>query len=104
TQQVRRFGRDMRRHTDNIASGVSLPLGLFTGFGARAVYEFSKIGNAVQAVTGMTDEQRESLEGYAQELNKLFPFTNKEIMQAAFELARAGLSFEQVMGTLRGSL
>src|SRR5690606_21610418 len=102
--EVAAAARDFKRHADDLSRAVSLPVSLITGFGARAVYEFQKVGNAVQAVTGMTDEQRASLEAYGQDLNKLFPFTNKEIMQAAFELARAGLNFEQVMGSLRESL
>jgi hypothetical protein len=102
--EVAAAARDFKRHADDLSRAVSLPVSILTGFGARAVYEYQKVGNAVQAVTGMTDEQRASLEAYGQELNKLFPFTNKEIMQAAFELARAGLNFEQVMGTLRESL
>ncbi|WP_276200235.1 phage tail tape measure protein [Chelatococcus sp. XZ-Ab1] len=77
---------------------------LVGGFGAKSVYEFEKMSNAVKAVTNITDEQKRSLQSYAQELNKLFPFTNRDIMSAAFELGRAGFKFDQVMGSLRGTL
>lgn len=103
-RDLRNAGREFKRHADSVASAISLPVGLMAGFGANAVYQFEKMGNAVQAVTGMTDAQRESLEALAQDLNKLFPFVNKEIMGAAFELGRAGMNFEQIMGMLRSTL
>src|SRR5690606_14554984 len=102
--EVAAAARDFKRHADDLSRAVSLPVSILTGFGARAVYEFQKVGNAVQAVTGMTDAQRESLERLARDLNRLFPFNNQEIMGAAFELGRAGLTFEQIMGALRGTL
>ena len=85
--------RDFKRHADDLSRAVSLPVSLITGFGASAVFEFQKMGNAVRAVTGMADEERASLEAYAKGLNELFPYTNKEIMNAAFELGRAGKRF-----------
>ena len=103
-RDIRRTARDMRRHANEMAAGLSMPIGLLTGFGARAVYEFEKVSNAFKAVTDVTDEQKKAVQELAQELNKAFPFTNKEIMEAAFELGRAGLTFEQIMGSLRGTL
>lgn len=96
--------RDLNRHISRMRTGLSMPVGVAGFFGARSVYEFEKISNAFQAVTMATDDQRKALQEYAKELNAVFPYTNAEIMQAAFELARAGLTFEQVMGALRGSL
>lgn len=103
-REVGRASRDIVRHTSRMSSGLSMPTGFATFFGARSVYEFEKMSNAFQAVTLASDEQRKSLQAYAKELNTLFPFTNREIMSAAFELGRAGLSFEQIMGTLRDTL
>lgn len=71
---------------------------------AQNVYEYEKMGNAAQAVGLWTDAQREALESYAQELNRDFPFTNKDILSAAFELNRAGQTFAQTMGSLRSTL
>lgn len=52
----------------------------------------------------LSDEQRASMKGYIQDLNKSFPFINKEVGEAAFQLFRAGLSYEQAMGALKGTL
>ncbi len=71
---------------------------------ARAVYQYEKMGNAAQAVGQLTDKQRESLEEYAMVLNTDFPALNKDILGAAFELNRAGMNFEQMMGSLRSTL
>ncbi|MDP2358630.1 MAG: phage tail tape measure protein [Beijerinckiaceae bacterium] len=104
TTQARSAMASMRGNAMHATAAFAAPLALAGRFGFQAAYEFQKVGNNVQAVTQMTDEQRKSLEGYAQSLNNLFPFTNAEIMKAAFELGRAGLSFEQIMGALRGTL
>ena len=74
------------------------------GQAARNVYDYEKMGNAAQAVGLWTDAQREALEKYAKELNRDFPFTNKDILSAAFELNRAGQTFAQTMGSLRSTL
>ncbi|KZL17701.1 Phage-related minor tail protein [Pseudovibrio axinellae] len=71
---------------------------------ARAVYDYKKMGNAAQAVGQITDEQRVSLENYVMALNSDFPALNKDILGAAFELNRAGMNFEQMMGSLRSTL
>ncbi len=96
------FG-NLQRNIERMNS-LSVPLMFAGGFGAKAVYDFEKIGNAVQAVTDLTDEQRKSLEDYAKQLNALFPYNNAEIMKAAFELARAGLNTDQVIGALKETL
>src|SRR5690606_37831674 len=56
------------------------------------------------AVTMMTREQREEIEKEARVLNKDFPAALDQIMGAAFELGRAGLKFDEIMGALRGTL
>ena len=96
--------RQMGKSGAEAGRAMSLPMTLLGTMAGRAVYQFEKAGNAMQAVTGITDEQRKSLENYSKELNALFPFTNKEILEAAFELGRAGLTFEQIMGSLKETL
>lgn len=97
------LGRNMRSSA-YAASGIAAPLTIAGAAAARAVFEYEKAGNKMRAFGLLTEEQREKLEAYAQTLNKDFPFTNKDILRAAQELFRAGLTYEQAMGALRGSL
>lgn len=90
------------------AAGAVAPLSLPIMLGAdqigRQVFEFEKVGNALEAVTDMTGEQRRQIEDLAQELNILFPATNSEILGAALELGKSGASFEQILGSLENVL
>ncbi|HEV2603653.1 MAG TPA: phage tail tape measure protein [Microvirga sp.] len=103
-RSVATAGERMQRAGTGMAIGVTTPLALLGKAGFDAAYQFQKVGNAVQAVTLITDEQRSKLEAYTKSLNKLFPYSNAEIMGAAFELSRAGMNIEQVLGSLKGSL
>jgi hypothetical protein len=94
---------DLTRNIRRMSS-LSMPTGLATFFGARAVYDFEKTSNALQAVSGATDEQRLAIQRLAKTLNSEFPFRNAEIMGAAFELARAGFNPEQIKGALKDTL
>ncbi|MBW8636971.1 phage tail tape measure protein [Hoeflea sp. WL0058] len=96
-------GRRLRSNTYT-AAGIGAPLGLGAAAAAKSVYNFEKAGNAMQAFGLLTEQQRTSLEDYAQKLNKDFPFTNQQIIEAAQELFRAGLTYDQAMGSLRGTL
>jgi hypothetical protein len=96
-------GRNMRRAATD-ASALSLPMVVIGKEAAEAVYNFEKAGNAAEAYGNITAEQRKELEAYAQVLNDESPFTLNQIMDAANELFKAGLNFEQAMGALRGAL
>ncbi len=96
-------GRRLRRFSYD-AGGIGAPLSIGAAAAARSVYDFEKAGNKMQAFGLLTKNQREELEKYAQVLNKDFPFTNRQIIEAAQELFRAGLTYEQAMGALRGTL
>ncbi|MDF1601582.1 phage tail tape measure protein [Mesorhizobium sp. YIM 152430] len=84
--------------------GVSAPLMMIGRVGAEGAYNYAKVGNAVEAVGLLTDEQRKGIEAYSKELNASFPFTNSQILSAAEELLKAGLTYEQTMGSLAGTL
>ncbi|MGQ2906749.1 MAG: phage tail tape measure protein [Aliihoeflea sp.] len=96
--------RELGAATREFGQAAGVPAAALAALGGRAVYNLQKVGNTIQAVTGITDEQRASLEEYMRALNKDFPFTNAQIAQAALELARAGLNLEQMRGSLRDTL
>lgn len=103
-RDVGRATRDLSRNVSRMTTGLSMPTGFATWFGARSVYDFEKTSNALQAVTMMTGEQRKEIQGLAKDLNELFPFTNAEIMSAAFELGRAGFKYQEIVGVLKDTL
>lgn len=100
---LNQLGRASRRNAADVA-GLSAPMMMAGAAASRSVYNFEKAGNAMQAFGLLTAEQRKELEDYAQVLNVDFPFTNSKIIEAAQELFRAGLTFNQAMGALRGTL
>lgn len=103
-RDVNRATRSLQRNMNRLNSGIGMPAGIMGFFGARSVYDFEKASNALQAVTKATDEQRKAIQKYGRALNDQFPFKNAEIMGAGFELGRAGLNPEQILGTLRDTL
>lgn len=100
---MREYGRGIRSATYNTAA-LSGAMTIAAGAAARSIFEFEKMGNAVEAVGMISEHQRKLIEGESMDLNALFPHLNKDIMGAGFELMRAGMSFETMMGTLRDSL
>ena len=94
----------VNRGVQRITSSAAMPIGLLGAMGARTVYQYEKVGNAMQAVSGITDDQRKQVENLAVALNEKFPSTLGDIMGGAFELGRAGLDFEQILGGLEGTL
>ena len=103
-RDVGRATERLKKNLHGLTSGLAMPAGLATFFGARSVYNFEKMSNKLEAVTNMTGEQKKQIQGYAKELNELFPFTNEQIMSAAFELGRAGFKYEQIIGSLKDTL
>ncbi len=100
---IGRMGRHARRASYDTAL-LSAPIIAGASAAARSVYEYKKMGNAMEAVGRLTESQRGILERYGKTLNEDFPFLNKDILGAAFELGRAGQSFTQIMGSLRSTL
>lgn len=100
------LGSQMRGLKNNAAGATALSAGLAmvgrSGF--EAAYGLEKALNKMQAFGQLTADQRQLMSQYAQDLNKDYPFTNKEIVEAASELFRAGFSYEQARGALRSTL
>lgn len=94
----------VRRNINTMTSSIGMASGFMAFFGARSVYNFEKMSNKLEAVTDMTESQTKKIREFAKELNELFPFTNEQIMSAAFELGRAGFKYEQIIGSLKDTL
>lgn len=102
-QHVKLRSAEMKAHMmgfqnsfNRFSTNVSLPAGLLVGAGARAVYEWSKVGNELQAVTQMSAQSRKDIEAIARGLLGN-PAQN---LSAALDLARTGFTDEQIRGTL----
>lgn len=100
------LGAQMRGLKNNAANATAFSAGLalIGRSGFEAAYGLEKALNKMQAFGQLTADQRQVMSQYAQDLNKDYPFTNKEIVEAASELFRAGFSFEQARGALRSTL
>ncbi|MBO6755764.1 MAG: phage tail tape measure protein [Roseibium sp.] len=97
------LGRSARRASYDTAL-LSAPILAGASAAARSVYDYEKMGNAAEAVGRLTEEQRERLEALGKQLNARYPFLNKDILDASFELGRAGMTFKQIMGGLEDTL
>ena len=83
---------------------ISMPIAMAATNAGRAVFEYEKMGNTMQAVGLLSDEQREKLEAYGKELNFRYPFINSQILEAAAELLKSGMTFDQAIGSLESTL
>lgn len=97
------MGNRIRRTSSDMA-GISAPAGFFAFDAAKQIYEFEKTSNAIDAVTDMGRENVEKLQQLATELNAKYPATNVEIMNAALELAKAGMDYKKIRGSLSNTL
>lgn len=95
--------RNTRRAAADTA-GLSIPILAIGSQAAQQVYAYEKAGNAFQAVTNASAEERVKLEQLVEQLNTEFPATNVDIMEAAVELGRSGMEVEQIYGSLRNVL
>lgn len=94
--EMRASFRGMSRDMSNFNSNVSVPAAAFTAIGAKAAYEWSKVGNELQAVSQMSNNARKSIEGVARSM----PGNPTENLKAALDLARTGFDAQQIAGSL----
>ena len=94
--ESRAMMRGMRQDASTFASHVSMPAAALAGVGARAAYEWSKVGNELQAVTQMSDVARKRIEQVARSM----PGNPAENLKAALDLARTGFDEKAIMGSL----
>ena len=100
---VSRMSQGFRKSATESAA-FSAAIGLGAKKAAENVYQYQKVGNAAEAIGMMTEGQRKDLEALGRSLNEKYPFTNREIMEAAVELLRAGYTFDQTKGALADAL
>lgn len=92
--------KGMERNFSTFSTHIAMPAGILAGLGGRAVYEWSKVGNELQAVTQMSDRARKSIEAVARSM----PGNPAQNLSAALDLARTGFDEKQIMGTLKITL
>jgi hypothetical protein len=68
-------------------SAISFPVLGAAFFGARSVYEFQKIGNTIEAVTGITKAQRNALEVTLRRWTRSFHFRRRRSPRARWNWA-----------------
>lgn len=83
----RRWG-SIRRNGQDFAMGVSVPMAMMASLGAKTAYEWAQVGNNLQAVTLMTEEQRKAVERAARSQIGS-PVDN---LRAGLDLGRTGLT------------
>lgn len=91
---------NLRSNAQDVAYGLSAPMAILTGVGSRAVYQWSKVGNELQAVTQMSDGARKRIEALAR--SQIGDPT--ENLRAALDLARTGFSEEAIAGSLKTTI
>jgi len=86
----------IRRNASDFAMGVSAPMGVLAGLGAKTAYEWAQVGNNLQAVTQMTHEQRKAVEAAARsQIGN--PVNN---LRAGLDLGRTGLAPDEIAAGL----
>lgn len=80
--------------------------GITAGFGAaiKTFADFEYAMKNVQVVSGVTGEQLERLANFARELGKTTQFSAKQVAEAQYYLASAGMKTEEIMASLNNIL
>lgn len=78
--------------------GVTVPLGLAAAASVKLAGDFTKTMNTMGAVAGVPAPELEKLRGLAVQLGKDTVFSTNEAAQGMLELAKAGISTEDIMG------
>lgn len=80
----------------DFATHVSAPAAALSALGGRAAYQWSKVGNELQAVTQMSDDARRKIEAVARAM--LGNSTSN--LSMGLDLARTGFSAREIQATL----
>lgn len=98
--ESRAMWRGMRNDVSTFGSHVSMPAAALAGLGARAAFEWSKVGNELQAVTQMSDTARKKIEAVA----RAMPGNPSSNLSMALDLARTGFNDQAIIGSLKTAL
>ncbi len=102
--KLRAAGAQMKQLGAGLTLGVSAPLGALAVGALNSAADFESAMNMMQAVSGATGNQMESLSAQALEMGRVTSFSAGQAAQAQLELAKSGMTAEQVMGALPGVL
>lgn len=92
----------VRSRTSMLALGAAAGIALTSS--TRLIANFEQSMSTVQAVTNATAEEFEALTKRARELGSTTRFTASQAAGGMIELARAGFSVDEVMGSIEGTL
>ncbi|MEO0955687.1 MAG: phage tail tape measure protein [Pseudomonadota bacterium] len=92
----------VRSRTSMLALGAAAGLALTSA--TRLIAGFEQAMSTVRAVTGATEKQFQALTERARELGATTRFTASEAAQGMIELARAGFTVDEVLGSVEGTL
>lgn len=92
----------MREMGTKMSLAVTTPLVGIAGVALKSAGDFEQSMNIVQQVTGATGEQMERMQAQALQLGRDTTFSAGEAAAGMLELAKAGLSTDEVMAAIPG--
>jgi TP901 family phage tail tape measure protein len=99
-QRLGRIGADIGKAGGVFSGLISLPVAGFFMSAATTAGDFEKTLNTLGAVSGATTEELKRLKDQALELGQSTSFSATDAAQAQVELAKAGLSVEQILAAM----
>ena len=104
SEEAMRLNRQISDLGRSLTTKITLPIVAFGGFALRASSNFEEAMNRVQAVTGASGQQFDSLNEKAKELGATTAFSATEVAQGMGFLAQAGLDVNQVLESINPAL
>lgn len=99
---VASLSRTLRSSGTALSVGITAPLALIGATAVSSAADFEQSLNVMQQVTGATDAQMQSLQGQALQLGADTVFGAGEAAEAMLELAKAGMTAEEVGASITG--
>lgn len=103
-QSVQSLAQTMRNVGQTMTTTLSLPILGVAAAGLNAAMGFEQSMNQIQVVGGVAADAMSSLNAKALQLGAETSFSAGEAAQGMLELAKAGLSADEVMGSIGGTL
>lgn len=99
-QRLGKIGADLGKAGGALSGLITLPVAGFFTKAALTAGDFEKTLNLLASVSGATAEEMERLKDQALELGQSTIFAATDAAQAQVELAKAGLSVQQIMAAM----